>query len=249
MDVIVPSRPIHRRSIVPLVSGTAFGTLFIVGGLALAYIAFATPLLTNAIPAGRPDMVQIAVGIGTWAIALVAPAGFVLAGANRLARGLAVARGRTPRRSTALKALDGLPDDITVASGLTLADGRGVAELVIGPFGAAVIRELPPSAVTRINGDAWQVRTSRGWIPLENPLDRATRDAERVRRWLSDDDDFLVKVYSAVVGPAPTITRTPGCAVLTPDQLAAWIAALPAQRSLTPGRLERVLDLVRVAAN
>jgi hypothetical protein len=138
---------------------------------------------------------------------------------------------------------------MAVATGLTLPDGRGVSELVIGPFGAAVIRELPPAAVTRIRGDSWQVRTSRGWIALENPLERATRDAERVRRWLTDDDDFLVKVYSAVVGPAPTVARTPHCAVLAPDQLAAWIAALPSQRSLTPGRLQRVIDTVRGAAH
>ena len=92
-----------------------------------------------------------------------------------------------------------------------------MSELVIGPFGAAVIRELPPAAVTRVRGDNWQVRDGReGWIALENPLERATRDAERVRHWLTEDDDFLVKVYSAVVGPDPTIARTPDCAVLTP---------------------------------
>ena len=109
----------------------------------------------------------------------------------------------TARRSATLKALGELPDDITVANGLTLPDGRGLSELVIGPFGAAVIRELPPAAATRVRGEYWQLRTSRGWIALENPLERATRDAERARRWLSDDDDFLVKVYSAVVGPDP----------------------------------------------
>lgn len=248
MDVIAPPRSSQRTTLVPMLSGTLFGTLFIVSGLALAYVAFATPFLDLAIPSGRPDAFQTAIGITIWAVALVAPAGFVLAGANRLARNLATARGRAPRRSTTLKALDNLPDDITVASGLTLSDGRGVSELVIGPFGAAVVRELPPSTVTRIQGDNWQVRGSRGWISIENPLDRATRDAERVRRWLTEDDDFLVKVYSAVVGPDPAIARTPGCAVLTPDQLAAWISALPAQRGLTAGRHSRVLDLVRAAA-
>lgn len=248
MDVIAPPRPAQRATLVPMLSGTLFGTLFIIGGLALAYVTFATPFLALAIPSGRPDAFQTAVGIAIWAIALVAPAGFVLAGANRLARNLATARGRTPRRSTTLKALDNLPGDLTVASGLVLSDGRGVAELVIGPFGAAVVRELPPSQVTRVQGDFWQVRGSRGWISIDNPLDRATRDAERVRRWLTEDDDFLVKVYSAVVGPDPTVARTPGCAVLTPDQLGAWIAALPTQRGLTPGRHSRVLDLVRAAA-
>ena len=248
MDVISPSRPQTRATLIPMMSGTVLGALFIVGGLALAYVAFATPFLGLALPSGRPDVIQTAIGITIWAVALVAPAGFVLAGANRLARNLASARSRTPRRSIALKELNSLPDDITVASGLTLSDGRGVSELVIGPFGAAVIRELPPSIVTRISGDHWQVRGARGWISLENPLERATRDAERVRRWLTEDDDFLVKVYSAVVGPDPAVARTAACAVLTPDQLAAWIAALPAQRGLTPGRHSRVLDMVRAAA-
>ena len=248
MDVISPSRPQTRATLIPMMSGTVLGALFIVGGLALAYVAFATPFLDLALPSGRPDAIQTAIGITIWAVALVAPAGFVLAGANRLARNLASARSRAPRRSIALKELNSLPDDITVASGLTLSDGRGVSELVIGPFGAAVIRELPPSIVTRIQGDNWQVRGARGWISLENPLERATRDAERVRRWLAEDDDFLVKVYSAVVGPDPAVARTAACAVLTPGQLAAWIAALPAQRGLTPGRHSRVLDLVRAAA-
>ena len=249
MDVIAPPRPSNRASFFPMLSGTLFGTICIVGGLALAYLAFATPFLGLAIPSGRPDAVQTATGITIWAVALVAPAGFVLAGANRLARNLATARGRAQRRSTALKGLDDLSTDVTVASGLTLSDGRGVAELVIGPFGAAVVRELPPAAVTRIQGDSWQVRGSRGWISIENPLERATRDADRVRRWLTEDDDFLVKVYSAVVGPDPAVARTSACAVLTPDQLAAWIAALPAQRSLTEGRHSRLLDLVRAAAH
>lgn len=249
MDVIAPPRPSQRTTLVPMLSGTLFGTVFIISGLALAYLAFATPFLDLAIPSGRPDAFQTAIGITIWAVALVAPAGFVLAGANRLARNLATIRGRAPRRSKTLRALDELSGEITVASGLTLSDGRGVSELVIGPFGAAVVRELPPSTVTRIQGDNWQVRGSRSWLPIENPLDRATRDAERVRRWLAEDDDFLVKVYSAVVGPDPAVARTPGCAVLTPDQLGAWIAALPAQRGLTPGRHSRVLDLVRAAAH
>ena len=62
-----------------------------------------------------------------------------------------------------------------------------------------------------------------------------------------DDADFIVKVYAAVVGPEPTVTRTSDCAVLTPDQLAPWIAGLPPQRTLTEGRRERVLEYVRDA--
>jgi hypothetical protein len=209
----------------------------------------ATPLLATAIPTGRPSAVEMAMGMALWATALVAPAACILIGTTRLARSLASVREREPRRSTALRALADLPADIVVASGLALPDGRGVSELVIGPFGAAVVRELPPAAITRVRDGQWELRTSKRWIPLENPLDRASRDAERVRRWLGHDDaDFVVKVYAAVVGSAPTVARTAGCAVLEPDQLGPWIAALPAQRSLTAGRREQIIDLVREAA-
>ena len=148
-----------------------------------------------------------------------------------------------------MQALNALSEDVTVASGLTLPDGRGVSDVVLGAFGAAVIRELPPTAVTRIREGRWELRTARGWISLENPLERATRDADRVRRWLTNDDaDFIVKVYAAVVGPETVVARTPGCAVLTPEQLASWIAALPPQRSLTESRRERLLQSARDAA-
>lgn len=249
MQVISPSQAIERPSIAPLVRGTVLGTLLIVGGLMTAYMAFATPLLGSVMPMGRPNVGQLMTGVVVWGLALVAPSAFVLAGTSRLVLILAAIRRRVPRRSTALRALDGLPSDLAVANGLTLPDGRGVSDVVLGLFGAAVIRELPPATVTRIREGRWELRTSRGWIALENPLDRASRDAERVRRWLANDDtDFIVKVYAAVVGPRSTVARTPSCAVLDPDQLAGWIASLPPQRSLTQGRRDRVLEIAREAA-
>lgn len=248
MEVITPARPVGRTTAAPVVTSTMLGMLLVVGGIVMAYAAFATPLLTAALPSGRPDAVQMAVGMATWAIALVAPAAFILAGTNRLARILATVRGR-PARPSALRGLDDLPDDVTVASGLTLPDGRGVSHVVLGRFGMAVVRELPPAAVTRIRDGRWELRTARGWTPLNDPLDRATRDAERVRRWMENDDsDFIVKVYAAVVGPDPQIARTASCAVLTPDQLAAWVTALPPQRSLTDSRRQRMLDVARGVA-
>jgi hypothetical protein len=249
MEVIQPSSVTRRPSLMPLLGGTVLGTVLIVIGIVLAYMAFATPVLQTVMPAGRLNAGQAATGILVWAVALVAPAGLVLLGTNRLVKILTAVRGRIPRRSTTLHALDSLSDAVIVATGIALPDGRSVSDLVIGPFGAAIVRELPPAAVTRIRAGRWELRTRRGWISIENPLERASRDAERVRRWLAHDDaDFIVKVYAAVVGPDPSVTRTTDCAVLAPDQLAAWVDGLPPQRSLTEGRRERLLEYVRAAA-
>lgn len=249
MEVIQPAHLTRRPSLGPLLGGTVLATFSIVFGIVLAYVAIATPVLRSVMPEGRLNAGQVATGIIVWAIALVAPTAFVLIGANRLVRILAATRGRAPRRSTTLRALDALSDDVTVATGIAMPDGRPISELIIGSFGAAVVRELPPAAVTRVREGRWELRTRRGWIVIENPLDRAARDAERVRRWLAHDDaDFIVKVYAAVVGSQPTVPRATDCAVLTPDQLAPWISGLPPQRSLTEGRRERVLEYVRAAA-
>jgi hypothetical protein len=248
MEVIQPARSVSRPSIAPLLGSTVVGTVLIVLGIVLAYLALATPALRSVLPEGRLSPGQMASGMIVWAFALVAPAGFVLLGFTKLVRILATVRGRVPRRSAAVRALRRV-DDLVVASGIVLPDGRAVSDLVIGPFGAAVIRELPPAGATRVREGRWELRTRRGWLPLENPLDRATRDAERVRRWLGHDDaDFVVKVYSAVVGPDATISRTRDCAVLKPDQVVAWVNALPPQRSLTESRRQQVIDTVRAAA-
>lgn len=251
MEVIAPRGSTHRRSLAPLLGSTFVGTCLIVGGLMLAYVAFATPLLTAVLPPGRPSAGQMAVGMAIWAAALVAPAAFLLAGTNRLARMLASLRRHEPHGSRIARSLAPLGADIMVASGVILPDGRSVSDLVVGQFGAVVLRELPPPQLTRIQDGRWQLRTHRGWIPLEDPLERASRDADRVRRWLAHDDaDFVVKSYAAVVGTDPTVARTSTCAVLTPDQVPAWIAALPPQRSLTAGRRQQIFDTVRsVAAN
>jgi hypothetical protein len=249
MEVIAPARITQRPSLVPILGMTVVGTLLVVGGITLAYVALATPLLGELIPPGRPSIGEMATGVVIWALALVAPAACILAGTNRLARMLATLRGRVAPRSRTAAALDSLGADVVVATGLTLPDGRGCGDLVVGPFGAAVVRELPPPAVTRIQNGQWQLRANKGWVPMEDPLDRGVRDAERVRRWFAHDDaDFVVKVYAAVVSSDPPVERTVACAVLRPDQLAAWVGALPPQRSLTEGRRDRMLEVVRGAA-
>ena len=51
------------------------------------------------------------------------------------------------------------------------------------------------------SGRRWELRDDRGrWVPIEAPVDRASRDAERVRGWLGGEDrDFVVRVYAAIV--------------------------------------------------
>lgn len=248
MEVIAPARHDERLPVIPTVGGTVFGTLLIVSGVVLAWAALATPILMAAVPTGHPGPTQVLIGMGIWAVALVAPAALVIAGAARLARILGRTRRAIPKPSPVVRALAGLPEGIVVASGLTMPDGRGISEVVVGPFGAAVIRQLPPREFTRIQDGQWRLHTRRGWIALENPLERASRDAERVRRWFSDDDaDFVVKVYAAVVGPDADVARSANCAVLTPEQLVPWITALAPQRTLTEGRRERLFEMVRAA--
>ena len=83
---------------------------------------------------------------------------------------------------------------------------------------------------------------------IESPLERATRDGDRVRTWLSGDEtEIILKVYAAVVGTDPNVQRTSSCAVVAPDQLVEWLASLPPQRSLDGHRRDRILKLVRAA--
>jgi hypothetical protein len=85
---------------------------------------------------------------------------------------------------------------------------------------------------------------------MEAPLDRATRDAERVRGWLAGDDrDVLVRVYAVIVTDDHQIERSPACAVVSSSQLAAWITALPPQRGLTTDRRERLVEQIRSVAS
>src|SRR5215204_6974374 len=104
MQVITADRGTPRISLLPIVGRTVVATLVVVSGLVLAYVVFATPFLAHALPAGRPDAAQTVAGMALWAVALVAPAGFVLVGVNRLARDLASVRDGSTRRSTALRA-------------------------------------------------------------------------------------------------------------------------------------------------
>jgi hypothetical protein len=227
--------------------GIVVGSFLLAGGLFLAWLAFTTPVLTGltATPV-RPGPGQLAMGAAVWGIALVAPPCFAIVGALRLSH---VARSLTTRPATRAVTRAGatLGDDYVAASNVRLPDGRIVRDLVLGPFGLAIISELPPPKVTRHTGVSWEIRRPDGrWSHFENPLDRAARDAERVRRWIaSTERDFVVKVYAAIVTADPTITRTPTCAVITNDEIAAWLTSLPTARALTPDRRGEVVAVIQ----
>jgi len=251
MQVLVPVRTARGGpSRISIAVGMVIGAALVGLALALGWLVFATPLLGTFVPQGRPSFAQLAVGMLAWTLALAAPASIALFGAARLAAVFADMAERRPRLTPAVRARAALGDDYAVAVGVRLPDtARPVDELVIGPFGAAVIEEFPSAAVARHHGRHWEKRGRDGrWRPVDNPLERAARDAESVRRWLThDDSDHVVKVYAAVVGTDASVERTSDCAVLGPAEVGPWIAGLPGQRMLTDDRRERILDVVRRA--
>lgn len=247
MQVITPRTARRGPSRGAIVLGTLVGAVLFFGGLVVAWLAFGTPFITRFTPIGRPETTQVVAGMLAWAFALIAPAAFIIAGLARIVAVFDSVASARPRKTPVSRLADALGEDLVVATRLRLPDGRVVPELVIGPFGAAIIEELPPASATRHRSGVWEVRVAGGkWASLENPLERAARDAERVRRWFAhDDQDFLVKTYAAVVAPDTTLPRTPTCAVITKEQIAAWLASLPAQRSLTPSRRARLIEQLR----
>ena len=214
-------------------------------GLSLAFLALETPVVSSLIPGARPNTLQVLL---IWALAMIAGGSLLVSGTNRLAVIAAAIRSEPRRHSPVVAALGSLPPDVVVATDVVPTEGRPIPELVIGPFGVAVIHELGRSDTIRQVGTAWERKTREGWIPTEHPLDKAERDAERVRHWLTHGDlDFIVRVHAALITADASMLRSPLCAVITEAQIPAWIAALPRQRSLTDGRRQQIVARVRAA--
>ena len=247
MQVLSPQSTGGARQVVSALGGLVIAAALLATGAALGYVAFGTSFVTQFSLDPRPGPGQVAAAILGWTFAFTGPGVFFLIGIARIAAVVDRVGATRPRRSRVTRLAADLSDDYLAASRVVLPDGRRIPELVLGPFGIAVIEYLPPPSATRQLGGRWEVRLENGrWIPLENPLDRATRDAEAVRRWVADGDrDFVVKVYAAVVAPDDTLLRTATCAVLTADRVSAWLTSLAPQRSLTPTRRERLVELIR----
>jgi membrane protein implicated in regulation of membrane protease activity len=229
------------------IAGTLAGVALLTGGLFLAWLALTTPVVSALSPSAlRPTLSQMALGGAVWGVALVAPPSFAIVGLWRLSR---VARALTARPSKRVlgAAIAELGDDYVAGSDVRLPDGRVLHNVVVGPFGVAVINELPPARYVRRTGTSWELRGPGGrWLHMENPLERAARDGERVKRWFgAAERDYVLKVYSALVTDDATISRTPACAVIGTDQVAAWLGSLPPARSMTPDRRNEIVAHLR----
>jgi hypothetical protein len=233
-----------------LVLGTLAGAGLVAFGLGLAFLVIETPLVARLLPSPLIESSQVTSAMLVWALSLAAGTALLVAGTNRLAVTIASVRGRAAGRSVVIRVMGRLPEDIVVAAAVVTNDGRPIPELVIGPFGVAIVHELEGHSRLRQVGDGWEARTRDGWVPTEPPLDAVARDAERVRFWLTHGDlDFVVRVYAALVASDMTIPRSATCAVISADQIPAWLASLPRQRSFSAGRRNHLLARIRQAGS
>jgi hypothetical protein len=204
--------------------GTLVGALLVIGGLWLAYVAWSTPILAAISAAVRPDASASQPGILMLAFALAVPASFVVVGTNRLARTAGAVRRMWRHRGDRLSRV--LPDGVELVRGLTLDDGRPGPTLLVGAFGLVAVVESK--------------------VVTEDDIATIARDADRVRHWLTQNDqDFVVRVHPAVIGQTAEVERPRGCALLTIEEVPAWLDGLPKQRSLSEARLVRLVKMVQ----
>jgi hypothetical protein len=252
MQVLVSSRPkAGSPSRFGVLTALGVGTSLIAASGVLLYLVFGENFVDRFMPTGRPTTYELVAGALAWTFALTAPAGFGLVGVARLTNAFDRWRARRPRATPAVRLRRAIGDDHVVATSVRLPDGsRIVPELVVGPFGAAIIEELPPPEAVLSRGvRSWEVRVGNGHIrTIENPLERASHDADHVRAWLSpDDSDHVIKVYAAVVGTDPRVERSPSVALIAPSQVAEWLSSLPPAKSLDSGRRDRIVREIRAA--
>lgn len=247
MQTASPVAPPRRARItVPaaaVVAGRAvLGIAWLALAVTTAWLAFGTPLLAELASPGTRGTAEPIVGAAIWAVALTAPAAFAILGLARVAGAIGHARSSRRDLPPIARRAALLPPGCGVIPRIRLPQGPRVPDVVVGPHGVVIFEALPPPAAARRTGERWEVRFADvGWRSIENPLHHATRDAERLRRYLEGSDrDHVVRVTAAVLGDPGEVRRTEACAVVEPDDVPGWLAALPAQRGLTP---ERIADL------
>ena len=246
---VLHAQPTRTGSSLSIVTGLTIGLLLVGLGVALAYLAVATPFSQQFTPDPRSGPSRVVISAIGWTLVIAAPAIAALAGFAWLA-GVAEQTGARRKRPHPVSELSRvLGEDYVAATGIELPDGRLVSEVIVGPHGVAVFEPLPPASLTRVQNGRWELRVGRDrWVAMENPIERATRSADRVRHWLGEEDHgFVVRVYAAVIAPEGVLTRSPSCAVVSREQVPAYLNALSAQRGFTPARRTRIVDQIRAA--
>ena len=240
---IIGAAPPTRSRIPSLVIGASAGTILIVSGLTFEFATLLTPYFDRVARGGFGASAGPS-GTAAWFAAVLLGAVFLGVGAARLAGLLADVRPDGVANPLVVQTRDS--NEPVMALNVDVGDDRPIPKLVVGQFGAAVIRDLPDASVARHQGPHWEGQSDQGWIRIESPLDRAARDAERVRRWFARDDrDYVVRVYAAVVTADTALPRTPTCAVISDSQLEPWLRSLPTQRSLNDARRAQLLAMLR----
>jgi hypothetical protein len=212
-------------------------------GIVLAWLAFGTSAFSRFELPARPTAGEILAATIVWSSAVIAPGLCVVVGLRRLASSVGYAVTSWSNRTV----IDGLArtlgDGHYVAPQVRLPDKSIIPGVVVGPHGVAVLGIAPSDKRTRRTERGWEARLADGqWVPIEDPLDRVRRDADRVRSWFAAEDrDFVVKVHAALITSDSSIPRTPTCAVVTREQVGMWLGRLPIQRTLTLARLERLV--------
>jgi hypothetical protein len=231
-----------------LIGGAIVGGGLAMTGLCFALLAISTPFASRVATGQAGGSTGLMIAVAAWVLAVIAGAGLLFAGTQRLARIVAAVRLMARRPSPMVRAMASLPSDVDVAVNVVPQGGRPIPVVVVGPFGVAVVHDLGTDGALRRVGAYWETRTADGWLPTEHPLDRAARDADRVRHWLNHGDlDFVIRVYAVVITDDLSIARSPVCAVITEAQIPDWIAALPRQRSMNHGRRGRLATLIHGA--
>jgi len=219
----------------------------VAAGCVLGWILLYTPIALGLVPPGRSP-ISTAAGLAAWLLAIAVPASLVAFGMARITFVLEAWTGRFARRPISTLRLALAPGRSAVAD-LDLPDGHRVQQVLLGPFGAVVLGDVPPPAFSRFDGMRWELRSGRKWVSVEPPTERAARDADRLRSWfVADDRDFVVAVRAVIAVDDPRVHGTAACPVIGEQDLAAWVAALPIQKSLTAVRFERLHTMVEGAA-
>ena len=250
MAVVAPRRTDRRpeQRFGTLVGNTFVGALLVAAGLLVGYLSLGTTFVAWLAPGATSAGRQMPIGLGVLSFALLAAGGLLVAGTSRLAALLAVI---TPDRidGVAARALASMGDEIVTLRDAFAETGRSIPEVLVGPFGAAIINELPSPRQMRRTSSGWESRIGDDWRWVEEPLQQTIRDAERVRLWFAAADlDFVVRVHAAVVVTEQVVERMPGCAVISPAEITAWVASLPVQRTLSATRRDRVVALAQAGS-